>query len=311
MKQFGTGNEPFTAPNVDIAKGDPEELIRVTDQSLNTFYQTGKSIVETAGNTLTPADGTNENPAQVGESVVKIAREQIGAYVTTTGTAGVYAATTSPAIGSLADGLRLCVVFNVGASASSTVNVNGLGAKNIKQRKSNGSLEDVTLIANKPYDLVYDGVEFIVVDPNNLTQSELDARYQFKPSITRLFVPSTVLANIPAPFVEYAVLNLTATNCRSITINASLLIANITTSASNVACTVGLKVNGSRLPFGNRYIGSVIPPNGTAQIPTTISDTLIGLDPSLSYEIELFVSKQQAVGPVTILDAFLSLEYSL
>ena len=181
-KQFGTGNEPFSAPNVDIAKGDPEELIRATNQAMNTFYQTGKSIVETAGNTLTPSDGTNENPAQVGESVVKIAREQIGAYITTTGTAGLYSATLNPAPSSIAVGLCLCVVFNTASVGAATLNVNGFGAKQIKtvDTSSGTKISPNIISSNYPYFLVYDGVSFVLA--NDQLKGDADTGYSFASS---------------------------------------------------------------------------------------------------------------------------------
>ena len=182
MKQFGTGNEPFLAPNGDVAKGAAEELTRPTNQAFNTFYQTGKSIVETAGNVLTTPDGVGDNPAQVGQSVVKIAREQVGAYVTTTGAAGAYLATLTPAPASLAVGLCLCVVLHTSSLGAATINVNGFGAKPIKtvDTSSGQKVNPNVLSVNYPYFLVYDGVSFILA--NDQLKGDADTGYSFTSS---------------------------------------------------------------------------------------------------------------------------------
>ncbi|MGM0973424.1 MAG: hypothetical protein ACQEW2_10770 [Bacillota bacterium] len=80
-------------------------------------------------------------------------------YGIVTGSANTYAVTLSPAPTALVEGMAVSVKINVNASAASTLNVNGLGAKGIK--KSNGT--DVTnLKANGIYTFRYDGTSFIL-----------------------------------------------------------------------------------------------------------------------------------------------------
>jgi hypothetical protein len=80
-------------------------------------------------------------------------------YGVATGSANTYAVTLSPAPTAYVEGMAVSVKLNVNASAASTLNVNGLGAKGIK--KSNGT--DVTnLKANGIYTFRYGGTNFIL-----------------------------------------------------------------------------------------------------------------------------------------------------
>ncbi|MBH0166282.1 hypothetical protein IHV12_15270 [Fictibacillus sp. 7GRE50] len=80
-------------------------------------------------------------------------------YGVTTGTSNTYAVTLSSAPTAYVEGMAVSVKINVNASAASTLNVNGLGAKGVK--KSNGT--DVTnLKANGIYTFRYDGTSFIL-----------------------------------------------------------------------------------------------------------------------------------------------------
>lgn len=94
-------------------------------------------------------------------------------YAEATGTANTYSATLNPAPTSLVNGLALAVKIPVDSTGTSTLNVNGLGAKTIK--KANGS--DVTnLKAGGIYTLRYDGVNFILQGEGasgNATASDL------------------------------------------------------------------------------------------------------------------------------------------
>ena len=94
-------------------------------------------------------------------------------YAEATGTANTYSVTLNPAPTSLVAGLAIAVKIPVDSTGTSTLNVNGLGAKTIK--KANGS--DVTnLKAGGIYTLRYDGVNFILQGEGasgNATASDL------------------------------------------------------------------------------------------------------------------------------------------
>lgn len=73
MKQFGiAGNlTPFQPANpaLDIPNGDPLELKKVTDQSMNAFYGELANAITKSGQTLTPANGTSPNQSQLWQAI--------------------------------------------------------------------------------------------------------------------------------------------------------------------------------------------------------------------------------------------------
>lgn len=90
---------------------------------------------------------------------------------TTSGAANAYTVT-SEDIKSLAEGAAVCVKFHTAASAASTLNINGWGAKAIK--KAGGA--DVTNLKASMYTLRYDGTNFILQGEGasgNATASDL------------------------------------------------------------------------------------------------------------------------------------------
>ena len=105
-----------------------------------------------------------------GATDINEVRNTIGVNpIATTGTGSAYVANV-PHITALVAGATFIMVPHVVSTAvSPTLNVNGLGAKQIRQRLSNGTASTATgaaanwLAANKPVEVVYDG-QFWVVD---------------------------------------------------------------------------------------------------------------------------------------------------
>lgn len=85
--------------------------------------------------------------------------------VTTAGTAPTYTGSVTPAPATLAAGLRVRAKFHASTTAASTLNLNALGAKPIKQMNGAGVLVDAGPSANQLADLEYDGANWIVLDP--------------------------------------------------------------------------------------------------------------------------------------------------
>ncbi|MBO9606616.1 MAG: hypothetical protein J7639_11725 [Paenibacillaceae bacterium] len=82
-------------------------------------------------------------------------------FGTTGGSANTYSLTLSPALASYAAGVCVAVKINVANTGSSTLNVNGLGAKTIKDSKGN-NLTSGKLVLGSIYTLRYDGANFIL-----------------------------------------------------------------------------------------------------------------------------------------------------
>ncbi len=83
---------------------------------------------------------------------------------TTAGTAPTYTASITPTP-TLAAGLRVRAKFHAATSAASTLNLNALGAKAIKQYDSTGSLVDASIFVSQLADLEYDGTNWVILDP--------------------------------------------------------------------------------------------------------------------------------------------------
>lgn len=98
-------------------------------------------------------------------------------YGTTGGSANAYTLTLSPALTAYAAGVCVAVKIHAANTASSTININGLGAKTIKDSKGN-ALTAGRLRLNGVYTLRYDGTDFILqgeggdaVKPQNILKN--------------------------------------------------------------------------------------------------------------------------------------------
>ena len=82
-------------------------------------------------------------------------------YIASTGTANTYSITLSPAPTSYFEGMAVSVKINVANTGASTINVNGLGAKSIKDINGD-ALTSNALKVDIPYTLRYTGTYFYV-----------------------------------------------------------------------------------------------------------------------------------------------------
>jgi hypothetical protein len=128
---------------------------------------TGWDVIhqETSADIVLYGDGTNVESNYV---------RQPG-YGTTTGSANTYILTLNPAPTALVDGLAICAKINTQNTGSSSINVNGLGAKSILDSKGN-AMTVGKLKANTPYTMRYNGENFILQGEGasgNATASDL------------------------------------------------------------------------------------------------------------------------------------------
>lgn len=86
-------------------------------------------------------------------------------YAVDTGAANAYVAALSPAITSYSSGLSLQIKIANTNTGSSTLSVNGLAAKNIKNIDGSNLLRD-SLLAGMIAEFTYDGTNFILLNPN-------------------------------------------------------------------------------------------------------------------------------------------------
>jgi microcystin-dependent protein len=84
---------------------------------------------------------------------------------TTTGTAPAYLGALTPAPAALAAGLRAqATVHAANNGAASTLNLNALGAKSVKQYDATGAKVAAVLFANNIYDVVFDGIDYVIMN---------------------------------------------------------------------------------------------------------------------------------------------------
>ena len=122
----------------------------------------GTNLVQLNEQMNVAAATTSTNPVQLGQ-----VQTQTGTAFTTAGTAPNYTLTPSPAINAYATSQRFSVTFNAaGTTGSNTLNISGLGAKNLKQYDSNGAKQPAVIPASGwSSDVVYDGTDLVVLDP--------------------------------------------------------------------------------------------------------------------------------------------------
>lgn len=82
-------------------------------------------------------------------------------YAAAAGAANAYTVALSPAMASYAEGVAVAVKMNVSNTGASTININGLGAKSIKDSKGN-ALTSGKLLAGSIYTMRYNGTNFIL-----------------------------------------------------------------------------------------------------------------------------------------------------
>lgn len=82
-------------------------------------------------------------------------------YGIAAGSANAYTVTLNPAMASYVEGVAVAVKINVSNTGASTININGLGAKSIRDAKGN-TLTAGKLLANSIYTLRYNGSNFIL-----------------------------------------------------------------------------------------------------------------------------------------------------
>jgi hypothetical protein len=96
-------------------------------------------------------------------------QDNSGITVTTTGTANTYVASPSPALTSYTAGQGFTLLMNVTNTGASTLNVSALGAKSLVTRSDLPMMAN-ELIAGRVYRVVYNGTNFVVMNPTEKPQ---------------------------------------------------------------------------------------------------------------------------------------------
>lgn len=148
-------------PNPDyfFTKGNPGLAIPATivdDDWLNAIQEELCNVIGAAGISLSKTVRT-----QLRDSILKMTRDGGSNYAADSGGANTLAIALSPAPTAYTAGMKVVTKVNTDNTGASTINVNGLGAKNIKTLFGlDPSAKQ--LKSGKMYTLVYDGTQFIM-----------------------------------------------------------------------------------------------------------------------------------------------------
>lgn len=166
---------------------------------------------------------------------------QVQTAFTTAGTSPAFTLTPVPALGGYASPQRFNVKFNAAAASGGTLNISGLGAKNLKQYDSSGAKVAAVIAAGQITDVVYDGTDLVVLDPLPSAASDI---WLYQPigvpiplldNITGVSAPST-----SSPYYRY--IKLTAADAYNTGVLTS---ESVTGSAPLVQATATIALSGS------------------------------------------------------------------
>jgi hypothetical protein len=114
---------------------------------------------------LLGTDSSNKLAARVALGVTAAIQGQTDTAFTTTGTSTAYVLTPTTAIAAYAANQRFNVTFHTSSGASPTIAISGLAPKSLMQYDSTGTKIAAIVYANQIVDIVYDGTDFVVLDP--------------------------------------------------------------------------------------------------------------------------------------------------
>lgn len=132
------------------------------------FFQ---SILSAAG---IEANGSADKvgASQVFDATRVLEQRQSGVYFPSTGTSSAQILTPTPALSAYAIGVRYSVAFNVSSGVNPTINVSARGAKSLKKYGASGSKVAAVWAAGQIGDIVFDGVDFVLLNPaDSLSQA--------------------------------------------------------------------------------------------------------------------------------------------
>jgi hypothetical protein len=124
------------------------------------FFQSLLSAAGVTANGSVDAVGAS----QFFDALQALKQIQAGTAFTTAGSAGALTLAPTPAISAYSAPLRLRVKFSQASTGADTINVSGLGAKNIKQYSSAGAKVAAVFAVGQLADVEYDGTDFVILD---------------------------------------------------------------------------------------------------------------------------------------------------
>lgn len=162
---------------------------------------------------------------------------QVQTAFTTAGTAPAFTLTPVPALGGYAAPQRFRVKFHA-AGSSGTLNISGLGTKNLKQYDSTGAKVAAVIASGQLADVEYDGTDMVVRDPlpaDNWSSKGIGEPFGLFTHLTGMIEPPTTNPN-------YRFIKLTAADAYNTGVLTS---ESVSGSAPLVTATATISLSGS------------------------------------------------------------------
>lgn len=165
---------------VSSSGASPDDLIASIEASVNQAETFAQEAAESSGTAVTSANTSQVAAANAFASAVNAANSAASVDITaealqqqtktafsTAGFSPTFTVTSFPLYGAYATNERMRIKFNGNvAAAACTLNRDTLGAKSIKQYDSTGAKVNPVIFANVPYDLEYDGTDYVILNPS-------------------------------------------------------------------------------------------------------------------------------------------------
>ncbi len=152
---------PGPNPDSYFTKGVPGSIpATIVDQDwANAVQEELCGVIEAAGLTL-----NKSSQSQLLAAIRLVASSGAGTYAASTSAANTYTATLSPAPSAYAAGMTVFIKFTNANSGASTLNLNGLGAKSIKDA-TGAALVSGNIQASMIGVFTYNGTDFQMINP--------------------------------------------------------------------------------------------------------------------------------------------------
>lgn len=255
----------------------------VTARWLNDVQEEMLYLVEVCG--FTPA-------AAVNTLVARAVRSGALNYRVGGGTANALVVALDPGLTAYTAGLVLRIIPAATNTGAMTIDA---GAGAIPLRYVTGAeMIEGEVVTGRPIEVLCLGTSFMLMNPVKYFERQTPKASRQ----TRAFTAATALSDIP-PATLTVTQSVTITAASYIDATAYMAFKNNDATPTNMTSRLRLMQGATQIALGD-YLGCAAAAG--VQVPMTLRQRFTGLNPALTYTLQLVVYKELAVGPVAILD---------
>lgn len=247
------------------------------------------AVVSKSGMTLDGAVAT-----QLAEAI----RSQALNYRTAGGTANALTVTLDPALTAYVAGMPLRVVPGAGPNTGPVTLNAGAGALPVRY-PGGGDLYAGEIVSGRPINLLCMGTWWAVQNPIEYFERQTPK----KARNTSAFSGNVVISDISGVNNANVVQTISVSGVTYLDVTAYCAIRNTVATFVGVIAMTRL-VRSGHPNVDSQYLGTYLSSN--MQIPLSIRSIYKNLDPAATYTVQLIAQKDAAVGPVGVLDTYLS-----